>query len=85
MRVRLDSPSTRQIVEAAQRRGMSVSDDVRTAADSQARRELDLAKACVIIQTPAEQLEFWSALNARVRLTIAQSRPEQLLDPTPRR
>lgn len=74
IRIKLDPPSMRQLVEAAQRRGMSVPEFVRTTAISQARRELDSAQAGVIVLTPAEQLAFWTALNARVRLTIAQRR-----------
>jgi len=70
--VRLDAESKRQIVEAAALRNISVSDFVKLVAVSQARAEIKAASENIIKMTPEEQLAFWQALQAPVKLTPAQ-------------
>jgi len=68
----LDQGSKRSLAQAAELRGISVSDYVRTVTVAQARREVQAAKEGVIVMTPEEQLAFWEALNEVPRLTAAQ-------------
>jgi|GEM_PF-986206 len=70
--VRLDGASKAALKEAAQLRGISVSDYVRVVTVAQARREVDAARQDVIALTAAEQLAFWNALQGSVQLTRAQ-------------
>lgn len=70
--VRLDSESKQFLVEAAKLRQVSVSDFVRLVTVPQARREVEAAQEPTIRMTPEEQLAFWNALNAPVKLTPAQ-------------
>ena len=72
--VRLDRKSKAILKEAAELRGISVSDFVRFVTLQQARREVDGAKSSVIVMTPDEQLAFWNALNESPPLTDAQRR-----------
>jgi uncharacterized protein (DUF1778 family) len=60
--------------EAAELRGISVSDFVRLVAVEQARREVEGAKNNVIVMTPDEQLAFWNAINETPVLTESQKR-----------
>jgi uncharacterized protein (DUF1778 family) len=72
--VRLDAESKTALGAAAALRGISVSDYVRTVTVAQARREVEAARLQTIALTPQEQLDFWTALEAPVRLTTAQQR-----------
>jgi len=72
--VRLDNESKQCLADAADLRGISVSDYVRTVTVPQARREVRAAGQQVIALTPEEQISFWNALNERPRLTPAQRR-----------
>jgi uncharacterized protein (DUF1778 family) len=70
--VRLDPASKTCLVQAAELRGISVSDYVREVAVAQARREVLSAQEGTIALTPDEQLAFWKALTAPAKLTKAQ-------------
>jgi uncharacterized protein (DUF1778 family) len=70
--VRLDGSSKTVLKEAAELRGISVSDYVRTVTVAQARRDVDSAREQVIALTPDEQLAFWRALQNPRPLTPAQ-------------
>ena len=72
--VRLDEESKAILKRAAELRGMSVSDYVRTVTVPQARREVQGAEKYVIVMTPDEQLAFWTALNNPPKLTPAQKK-----------
>jgi len=72
--VRLDNESKQCLADAADLRGISVSDYVRTVTVPQARREVRAAGQQVIALSPEEQLSFWNALNESPRLTPAQRR-----------
>lgn len=72
--VRLDQKSKTCLVQAAELRGVSVSDYVRTVTVAQARKEIEAAGQQTIALTPSEQLAFWKALQQPVRLTAAQKR-----------
>ncbi|MFO0809995.1 MAG: DUF1778 domain-containing protein [Gemmataceae bacterium] len=72
--VRLDAPSKAFLAAAAALRRVSVSDYVRTVTVAQARKEVEAAREQTIVMTPEEQLAFWNALNAPVKLTPAQRR-----------
>lgn len=77
--VRMDNDSKRVLSEAAELRGISISDYVRTVTVAQARREVSSAQEQTILMTPAEQLAFWQALQAPVKLTAAQKRLGKLV------
>ncbi len=70
--VRLDEDSKACLERAAELRGMSVSNYVRTLIAGQARRELRQDCEGIISMTPEEQLAFWNALNETPKLTEAQ-------------
>lgn len=72
--VRLDSESKQALVEAAGLRRISISDYVRAVTVAQAKREIASAREQTIRLTPDEQLAFWDALQAPVKLTAAQKR-----------
>lgn len=72
--VRLDKESKRAVARAAELRGISISDYVRTVMVAQARREVAAADQQTIRLTPDEQLAFWQALEAPAKLTPAQKR-----------
>jgi uncharacterized protein (DUF1778 family) len=72
--VRLDPESKRALAAAAELRRISVSDYVRTVTVSQARREVVSAREQTILLSPDEQLAFWQALQAPVKLSPAQRR-----------
>ena len=72
--VRLDEESKSYLAQAAELRRVSVSDYVRTATVSQARREILAAREQTLSMTPEEQLAFWNALNETPKLTEAQRR-----------
>ena len=72
--VRLDQESKTCLVQAAELRGVSVSDFVRTVTVAQARKEIEAASQQTIALTPGEQLAFWKALQQPARLTAAQQR-----------
>ena len=73
--VRLDEESKTFLAQAAQLRGVSVSDYVREVTIAQARREVRAAEEQQIIRlSPEAQLAFWTALNETPRLTKAQKR-----------
>jgi uncharacterized protein (DUF1778 family) len=77
--VRLDAESKTMLAQAAELRRISVSDYVRTVTVSQARREVSSARDHTLVLTPAEQLAFWQALQAPVKLTPAQRKLRRLL------
>jgi uncharacterized protein (DUF1778 family) len=77
--VRLDRASKRALTDAAELRGISVSDYVRVVTVAQARREVEAARAQTISLTPDEQLAFWNALQETPRLTPAQKRLAALM------
>jgi uncharacterized protein (DUF1778 family) len=70
--VRLDAESKQALAAAAELRGISVSDYVRTVTVAQARREVAGAREQTLRLTPDEQLAFWQALQAPAKLTAAQ-------------
>jgi uncharacterized protein (DUF1778 family) len=70
--VRLDSKSKDYLSEAAQLRGISISDYVRTVTVAQARREVLAAREQIVALTAEEQLQFWHALNDTPKLTASQ-------------
>jgi uncharacterized protein (DUF1778 family) len=75
----LDESSKGFLTRAAELRGISVSDYVRTVTVAQARREVQAAREQTIALTPEEQLSFWNALNTPARLTDAQRRLGKLM------
>ena len=77
--VRLDSESKQTLAEAAELRRISISDYVRTVTVAQAKREVASARERTILMTPEEQLAFWEALQAPVKLTAAQKRLGSLI------
>jgi uncharacterized protein (DUF1778 family) len=77
--VRLDEESKSVLTEAAELRGISVSDYVRTVTVAQARKEVRAAEAQVLALTPDEQLAFWTALHEPVRLTKRQKELGRLM------
>ncbi len=72
--VRLDADSKAVLAKAAELRGISVSDYVRTVTVAQARKEVSAAGEQIISLTPEEQLAFWTALSEPVKLTAAQKK-----------
>ena len=72
--VRLDEDSKSVLARAAELRGISVSDYVRTVTVAQARKEVVAAGEQVIALTPDEQLAFWTALSQPAKLTAAQKK-----------
>jgi uncharacterized protein (DUF1778 family) len=72
--VRLDEAGKSALSRAAELRGISVSDYVRTVTVPQARKEVDAAGEQVIALTPDEQLAFWIALSQPAKLTSAQKK-----------
>lgn len=72
--VRLDRESKSYLQQAAKLRRLTVSDYVRVVTVAQASREVQGAHSQTIVLTPSEQLSFWKALNAPVRLSAAQKR-----------
>jgi uncharacterized protein (DUF1778 family) len=77
--VRLDQDSKDILTQAAAERGISVSDYVRQVTISQARKEVAASAKQTISMTPDEQLAFWKALNAPVKLTPVQKRLAKLM------
>ena len=70
--VRLDEESKNYLSRAAELRRVSMSDYIRLVTISQARREVEEAEQNTIQLTANEQLAFWKALQAPVKLTKAQ-------------
>jgi uncharacterized protein (DUF1778 family) len=77
--VRLDDASKQALARAAELRGISVSDYVRTVTVAQARREVQAARGQAISLTAEEQLAFWNALNEPPRLTPRQKQLGKLM------
>jgi len=77
--MRLDSASKEAIVDAAALRGLKMSDYIRVVLVAQARREVASAGRQVLSLTPAEQLQFWTALRQPVRTTTRQRRLGRLM------
>jgi len=77
--VRLDEASKAVLVQAAELRRISVSDYVRQVTVSQARKEVAEAAEQTISLTPDEQLAFWTALSAPVKLTTAQKKLSRVM------
>jgi uncharacterized protein (DUF1778 family) len=72
--VRVDAESKAYLRKAAELRGISLSDYVRTVTVAQARRELLAAREQTLALTAEEQIAFWKALAAPPKLTEAQRR-----------
>src|SRR5271169_698750 len=72
--VRLDEESKAHLCRAAELRGISLSDYVRTVVVAQARREVlaSLEQTQTLTLTEEEQLASWKALAAPPKLTKAQ-------------
>jgi uncharacterized protein (DUF1778 family) len=70
--VRLDSECKASVVAAAELRGATVSDYVRTVMLAQAQKDLAAANDRTILLSAQDQLAFWEALQAPVELTPAQ-------------
>jgi uncharacterized protein (DUF1778 family) len=81
--VRLDAASKESLSAAAQLRGISLSDYVRTVTVAQAQREVQAARGQTISLTPAEQLAFWKALQETPRLSPAQRKLAALMRARP--
>jgi uncharacterized protein (DUF1778 family) len=81
--VRLDEESKGYLTEAARLRRISVSDYVRQVTVAQAEREVLAAARQTILLTADEQLKFWNALNAPVRITPKQRELGRLMRGTP--
>lgn len=64
---------------AAELRGISISDYVRTVMVAQAQREVAAADQQTIELTPDEQITFWEALQAPAKLTPAQKKLAALM------
>ena len=77
--VRLDEASKTALKKAAELRRITISEYVRTVTVAQARLELKAARAHVIRMTPAEEMDFWKALNDPVKLTAAQRKLGKLM------
>jgi uncharacterized protein (DUF1778 family) len=77
--VRLDDESKKALARAAKLRRISVSDYVRQVTVAQARKEVKASAGHTISLTPEEQLVFWTALSAPVKLTPAQKRLGKLM------
>lgn len=77
--LRLDEAGKSAIVRAAELRSVSVSDYVRELVVTQARRELAQATRSIIGLSADEQLAFWTALQAKPRLTRPQRRLARLM------
>jgi len=72
--VRLDKDSKEFVAQAAELRGISPSEYIRTVTVAQAKREVLAAREQTVSLTPEEQLAFWKALSRAPRLTQAQQR-----------
>lgn len=70
--VRLDQDSKSFLTKAAELRKVSISDYVRMVTVAQARREVYAAEQSMIVLSPDEQLEFWTALDTAPKLTKSQ-------------
>jgi uncharacterized protein (DUF1778 family) len=70
--IRVDRASKGVIAKAARLRGISASDYVRSVVVTQARREIKEAESQTISLSAEDQLAFWQALNADVKLTVRQ-------------
>jgi len=70
--IRVDRASKGVIAKAARLRGISASDYVRSVVVTEARREVKAAESQTISLTAEDQLAFWQALNADVKLTVRQ-------------
>lgn len=77
--VRLDADSKAALADAAELRGISISDYVRTVTVAQARREVQGALEHTIRLSPHEQLAFWQALQSPAKLTRAQKQLGKLM------
>lgn len=77
--VRLDRKSKAALAKAAKLRRISISDYVRQVTVPQAEREIQAEEQQVILLSPAEQLEFWQALQAPPRRTPAQQELGRLM------
>jgi uncharacterized protein (DUF1778 family) len=70
--IRVDRSSKGVIAKAARLRGISASDYVRSVVVAQARREVKEAESQTISLTAEDQLAFFQALSADVKLTVRQ-------------
>ncbi len=77
--VRLSAADKRTLTAAAKLRKVSISDYVRLVIVPQAKRELAAADQNIISLTPDEQLEFWEAINAPVKMTPALKKLGELV------
>lgn len=77
--VRMEEEARAMLTRAAELRGVSVSDYVRTVTLEQARKEIKAAEEQTIALTPEEQLAFWEALNQRAPLTPNQQKLGEIM------
>jgi uncharacterized protein (DUF1778 family) len=77
--IRLDDESKSFLTQAAEMRGVSLSDYVREVTVAQARKEVRAAREQIVALTAEEQLAFWNALNVPPILTSAQRRLGELM------
>ena len=74
LQTRLTPAQKRVVQQAAKLRNLAVSDYLRQVLVQMAEREVASAQKNIIELTPPEQMAFWNALHAPVRLTAAQRR-----------
>ena len=72
--VRIDTKSKRLVKRAAELRRISASDYVRDVVVKQAEKEVAAAEDRTVRMSAEDQLAFWTALHAPVKLTRAQRR-----------
>lgn len=77
--VRLDPQSKAALAQAAALRKISMSDYVRSVTVAQAVREIEEAHSNNLTVAPAEQLAFFEALKAPVKLTAKQRQLKRIV------
>jgi uncharacterized protein (DUF1778 family) len=76
--VRIDTKAKRLVTRAAELRRISASDYVREVVIAQAEREVAAAEDRTVRMSAGDQLAFWKALHAPVKLTRAQKKLGEL-------
>lgn len=79
IQVRLKEENKDVIVKAASLRHIPTSDYIRTVVLAQATKEVKAAENEILRLTEAEQLVFWNALQAPVKLTEGQKRLRKVI------
>jgi uncharacterized protein (DUF1778 family) len=77
--VRLDPQSKAALAQAAALRKISMSDYVRSVTVAQALREVEEAQSNSLTLAPAEQIAFFEALKAPVKLTAKQRQLQRIV------